>query len=83
MPDFATIIQRNRVFSGAAAPFASLLSLPASAKTLPRSVFFRMLRMLPPCSNPFLCIQKNTSTLMGAWFLCKTIQKVRNITKTT
>ena len=34
-----------------------LASLVAtSAKTVHRTVFFRILRMLPPCSNPFLMI---------------------------
>ena len=46
---------RRKGFSAAAAAIASLRSLPTAAKTAHRAVFFRMLRILPPCSNPFLC----------------------------
>ncbi len=41
--------------------FASLRSLTPSAKTVHRTVFFRRLRLLPPCSNPSFCFAKAKS----------------------
>ena len=41
--------------------FASLHSLTPSAKTVHRTVFFRRLRLLPPCSNPSFCFAKAKS----------------------
>ena len=47
--------RRARDFFGALpCAFASLRSLTTSAKTVHRTVFFRRLRLLPPCSNPFI-----------------------------
>ena len=47
--------RRARDFFGAPqCAFASLRSLTPSAKTVHRTVFFRRLRLLPPCSNPFI-----------------------------
>ena len=47
--------RRARDFFGALpCAFASLRSLTTSAKTVHRTVFFRRLRLLPPCSNPFV-----------------------------
>ena len=47
--------RRVRDFFGALlCTFASLRSLTPSAKTVHRTVFFRRLRLLPPCSNPFV-----------------------------
>ena len=51
----SVFLVRRKGFSAAAAAIASLRSLPTAAKTAHRAVFFRMLRILPPCSNPFLC----------------------------
>ena len=41
--------------------FASLRSLTPSAKTVHRTVSFRRLRLLPPCSNPSFCFAKAKS----------------------
>ncbi len=47
--------RRVRDFFGALpCAFASLRSLTTSAKTVHRTVFFRRLRLLPPCSIPFI-----------------------------
>ena len=47
--------RRARDFFGALpCAFASLRSLTTSAKTVHRTVFFRRLCLLPPCSNPFV-----------------------------
>ena len=47
--------RRARDFFGALpCAFASLRSLTTSAKTVHRTVFFRRLRLLPPCSIPFI-----------------------------
>ena len=47
--------RRARDFFGALpCTFASLRSLTTSAKTVHRTVFFRRLRLLPPCSIPFI-----------------------------
>ncbi len=51
----SVFLVRRKGFSAAAAAIASLRSLPTAAKTARRAVFFRMLCILPPCSNPFLC----------------------------
>ena len=46
--------RRARDFSEAIASLASLCSLPPSAKTVHRTVFFsKAFGFLPPCSNPF------------------------------
>ena len=52
---YLRFLVRRKGFSAAVAAIASLHSLPTAAKTAHRAVFFRMLRILPPCSNPFLC----------------------------
>ena len=43
--------------------FASLRSLTPSAKTVHRTVFFRRLRLLPPCSNPSFVLPKQKAGL--------------------
>ena len=43
--------------------FASLRSLTPSAKTVRRTVFFRRLRLLPPCSNPLFVLPKQKAGL--------------------
>ena len=54
--------RRARDFFGALpCTFASLLSLTTSAKTVHRTVFFRRLCLLPPCSNPSFCFAKAKS----------------------
>ena len=54
--------RRVRDFFGALpCTFASLRSLTPSAKTVHRTVFFRRLRLLPPCSNPSFCFAKAKS----------------------
>ena len=54
--DLLFVLAESKVFFGALpCTFASLRSLTTSAKTVHRTVFFRRLRLLPPCSNPSFC----------------------------
>ncbi len=56
--------RRVRDFFGALpCTFASLRSLTPSAKTVHRTVFFRRLRLLPPCSNPSFVLPKQKAGL--------------------
>ena len=56
--------RRARDFFGALpCTFASLRSLTPSAKTVHRTVFFRRLRLLPPCSNPSFVLPKQKAGL--------------------
>ena len=63
--DYRTSWRRVRDFFGARpCTFASLRSLTPSAKTVHRTVFFRRLRLLPPCSNPlFIVLPKQKAGL--------------------
>ena len=51
---FAPIAWIGGSLSGAARAYHLASLVAPSAKTVPRTVFFRILRMLPPCSNPLL-----------------------------
>ena len=60
--------RRVRDFFGALpCTFASLRSLTPSAKTVHRTVFFRRLRLLPPCSNPLFVLQSKKQALRPAF----------------
>ena len=62
--DYRTSWRRVRDFFGALlCTFALLRSLTTSAKTVHRTVFFRRLRMLPPCSNPLFVLPKQKAGL--------------------
>ena len=61
--------RRARDFFGALpCSFASLCSLTPSAKTVHRTVFFRRLRLLPPCSNPSFCLT-NSPNFIRNYFM--------------
>ena len=60
--DLLFVLAESKGFFGAhLCAFASLRSLTPSAKTVHRTVFFRRLRLLPPCSNPSFCFAKAKS----------------------
>ena len=66
--DYRTSWRRVRNFFGALlCTFASLRSLTPSAKTVHRTVFFRRLRLLPPCSNPLFVLQSKKQALRPAF----------------
>ena len=51
---FALIAWIGGSLSGTARAYRLAALVAPSAKTVHRTVFFRILRMLPPCSNPLL-----------------------------
>jgi len=71
---FALIAWIGGSLSGAARAYRLASLVAPSAKTVHRTVFFRILRMLPPCSNPllpylFYCFLKTKKQPMMGCFL--------------